>query len=169
MKFDEGQWRLLPGAQAVYPVSIVEVRTEPDALVISGYSRRVQVRNDYLEGTTITARFTSPMPNVIRVQLVHFKGHRGTLPVFDLDYALTNPAADIGCDGQQAWLKAGDLSVVVPAQGEWCFAFQRAQGSRSVHPGWQDVFARPTASTSRRDRLRPGRALRPVRQKRAVD
>jgi alpha-D-xyloside xylohydrolase len=125
MKFDEGQWRLLPGTLGVYPVSVVEVRTEPDALVVAGYSQRVQVRNDYLGGTTIMARFTSPLPNVIRVQLTHFKGRRESLPVFDLDYALTNAAAEIGRDDHRAWLKAGDLSVVVPTQGEWRFAFQR--------------------------------------------
>jgi alpha-D-xyloside xylohydrolase len=125
MKFDEGHWRLLPGTQAVYPVAIVDVRTEPDALVVTGYNRPVRGRWDYLDGSAITARFSSPMPDVIRVQLTHFKGRREPQPVFDLDYSLTNAAAIIGCDDQKAWLKAGKLAVETPVQGEWHITFRR--------------------------------------------
>ena len=87
MKFDQGAWRLLPGTAAVYPVTVVDVQIEPDALVVTGYDRSIQGRWSYLDGTSITARFTSPMPDVIRVQLTHFKGRRKRLPAFDLDYA----------------------------------------------------------------------------------
>ncbi|MEP7284590.1 MAG: alpha-xylosidase [Chloroflexota bacterium] len=125
MKFDQGQWRLLPGTTAVYPATIVEVRTERDALIISGYDHTIRTRGDYLEGTIITARFTSPMPDVIRVEFTHFKGRRERLPAFDLDYSLTNSAAITGCDEHNAWLKTGSLSVVVPLEGGWRFAFQR--------------------------------------------
>ncbi len=61
MKFDAGYWQLLPGTQAVYPLSVVDVQTEPDALVVTGYSREIRSRDDYLNGTIITARLTSPM------------------------------------------------------------------------------------------------------------
>jgi alpha-D-xyloside xylohydrolase len=125
MKFNEGQWRLLPGTEAIYPVTVVDVRTEPDALVVTGYDHEIHSRGSYLEGTTITARFSSPLANVIRVQLTHFKGRRERLPTFDLDYSLSNKSAEIGRDEQTAWLKAGSLSVVVPTAGEWRFAFLR--------------------------------------------
>lgn len=125
MKFDQGYWRTLPGTQAIYPVSIIDVKTEPDALIVTGYDHVIRSRGDYLAGTVITARFTSPMPDIIRVQLTHFKGQRPRLPVFDLNYALVNKAVSIGRDEQNAWLQAGCLSVVVPTQGEWRFAFHR--------------------------------------------
>ncbi|MBI5958365.1 MAG: alpha-xylosidase, partial [Chloroflexi bacterium] len=126
MKFNKGHWQILPGTEAIFPLSVVEVKVEQGALVITGYDRHIQGRWNYLDGTTITARFSSPMPNVIRVQLTHFKGRRERLPVLDLDYARTNPAVSTGQDEHQAWLKAGDLSVVAPTSGEWRFDFQRA-------------------------------------------
>ncbi len=125
MKFNWGHWNILPGTEAAYPATVTDVQVEPDALVVSGYSHTIRHRGDYLEGTLITARFSSPMPDVIRVQLTHFKGRREPQPAFDLDYALTNPAASAGRDEQQAWLNAGGLSVVVPTEGDWHFAFQR--------------------------------------------
>ena len=125
MKFNSGHWLLLPGTQAVTPVTVVDVVTEPDTLIVTGYSHQVRTRNDLLEGTIITARFSSPFPNVIRVQLTHFKGRQARLPVFDLDYASTNPTAASGRDEQSAWLNAGRLTVRVPLAGEWQYTFER--------------------------------------------
>jgi alpha-D-xyloside xylohydrolase len=125
MRFQQGHWRLLPGTVVVYPVSVVDVRVEPDALVLTGYDRAIRRRWDYLDGAAIAARFSSPVPNVIRVQLTHFKGRRERLPVLDLDYSLVNRAASTGRDERQAWLNAGNLSVAAPTEGEWRFAFHR--------------------------------------------
>src|SRR5689334_14140318 len=125
MKFDMGQWQLQPGTTAKYPLTVVDVEIEPDALTVTGYDRPVRWRSDYLDGAIITVRFTSPMPEVIRVQLTHFKGRRERLPVFDLDYTATNTAVSTGRDENTAWLKAGNLSVVVPTSGDWRFDFLR--------------------------------------------
>ncbi|MCI0714616.1 MAG: alpha-xylosidase, partial [Chloroflexi bacterium] len=64
-------------------------------------------------------------PNVIRVQLLHFKGRRERLPAFDLDYSLENPHATTGCDDTHVWLDAGGICVMVPKSGEWRYGFQR--------------------------------------------
>ncbi len=117
MKFDAGQWHLLPGTQAMYPVTNVQVQVEPDALVVIGFDREIHHRASYINGAVITARFTSPMPDVIRVQLTHFKGRREDLPVFDLDYERTNPQVSTGQDETHAWLKSGRLTVRVAAEG----------------------------------------------------
>lgn len=125
MKFNFGHWLLLPGVEAVYPVSMVDVRLEAQALVVTGYSHEVRSRNDLLEGTTITARFSSPAPDVIRVQLSHFKGRSERLPVFDLERGRANPEAATGSDETSAWLRAGRLGVRVPLKGEWRYDFER--------------------------------------------
>ena len=98
MKFDLGHWLLLPGTQAIYPVTVTDVTVDQQALIVTGYNHHVNGRGNLTDGITITARFTSPMPNVIRVQFTHFKGRRERLPAFDLDYALSNSNVDIGCD-----------------------------------------------------------------------
>lgn len=74
MKFDYGRWQLLPGTQAIYPLTIIEVKTDADSLTVSGYDHTIRTRDDYIHGTLITARFSSPIPDVLRIQWTHFKG-----------------------------------------------------------------------------------------------
>lgn len=125
MKFDNGYWNILPGTEAIFPKSITDVQLEPDSLTITGFDHTVTSRNDFVGGAVITARFTSPMPNVIRVQLTHFKGRRERLPAFDLDYERHNPQAATWRAGQTAGLNAGDLSVEVALNGGFGFTFRR--------------------------------------------
>jgi alpha-D-xyloside xylohydrolase len=125
MKFEHGHWEILPGTEAIYPRSVTDVRQENDALVVTGYDHVVDSRWSLLHGSIITARFSSPMPNVLRVQLTHFKGRREREPVFDLDYTQANPGVEIGRDDQHAWLTTGDLSVIVATEGEWQIMFER--------------------------------------------
>ncbi|MEP7292157.1 MAG: alpha-xylosidase [Chloroflexota bacterium] len=125
MKFEQGQWAILPGVEAIYPATIVNVEVDGDALVVTGYDHRIHHRSSYLHGTIITARFSSPLPGVLRVQYTHFKGRLPKLPAFDLDYSLSNAYAIIGRDDHSAWLDAGTLSVRVPLEGEWRIAFLR--------------------------------------------
>ncbi|MCC7451939.1 MAG: alpha-xylosidase [Anaerolineae bacterium] len=125
MKFDQGHWQLLPHTTAIYPVSVVDVQAEKDALTITAYDCAVQKRWDYLDGAILTVRFSAPMKHVVRVQVVHFKGQQPRLPVFDLDYSLSDPDVVTGCDDQRAWLTTGDLSVSVNRQGPWTVSFTR--------------------------------------------
>jgi alpha-D-xyloside xylohydrolase len=125
MKFNFGHWLLLPNTQAIYPVSVVDVQVEPDALVVTGYSREIRTRNDLLDGSIITARFSSPSPDVVRIQLTHFKGRQARIPIFDLDYDRKNPDISTGRDEHSAWLKTGQLTVQVPVEGEWQYGFLR--------------------------------------------
>jgi alpha-D-xyloside xylohydrolase len=111
--------------QAIYPLSVVDVQIEPEALIVTGYSHAVRSRNDLIDGTSITARFSSPFPNCIRVQLTHFKGRQTRLPVFDLDGTLSNSQVSVGRDEQNAWLKSGNLVVRAPVTGEWQYRFFR--------------------------------------------
>ena len=125
MKFEMGTWRLLPGTEAMYATTVVDVKVEADALVVTGYDRPIQGRWSYLDGRSITARFTSPMANVIRVELKHFRGRREQLPAFDLDYSARNANVSVGQDADHAWLKAGNLTVTVPTSGEWKVTYSR--------------------------------------------
>jgi alpha-D-xyloside xylohydrolase len=125
MKFNLGQWFLLPGTEAIHPVSVTDVKAEGDSLTLIGYSHQVHSRSSFIHGTIITARFTSPIPGVIRVQLTHHKGQRERLPAFDLDYSLRNTIAFTGCDDTHAWLDANGVRVIAPRSGEWRFDFER--------------------------------------------
>lgn len=142
MKFNWGHWELLPGTEAIFPATVVDVQIEPDALVVTGYNQPIQGRWSYLNGAVITARFSSPLPNVIRVQLTHFKGRQEHKPAFDLNYALSNPAVSIERSKHQVRLNSGSLSVVVPTEGEWRYVFERdGQPLTGSEPGAVGLFA----------------------------
>src|SRR5215213_4268438 len=104
MKFNLGQWSLQPNTEAIFPLTVTDIHMDDESLTVSGFSHQVQARWSFIHGTLITARFTSPMPNVIRVQLSHFKGRQERRPNFDLDYSLKNTTLEIGCDETTAWL-----------------------------------------------------------------
>jgi len=91
MKFTDGYWRTRPDVTAHYPVHVHEVEIEAgpahpvDALTVYGATRRLAHRGDTLNLALLTVRFSSPMPNVIRVQMAHHQGRRPARPAFDLD------------------------------------------------------------------------------------
>jgi len=127
MKFEQGLWRLLPDVQGIFPATVVDVRAEENALTIVGYDHEIEKRSHYLHGTVITARFTSPMPDVIRVQLTHHKGRLEAKPDFDLNNNVTNENVDIVKSENIAYLKTGNLCVDVPTEGgEWGDRFIRS-------------------------------------------
>ena len=43
MKFDQGHWRLLPGTQASYPMTIVDVQKDDHSLTITGFTTRFKI------------------------------------------------------------------------------------------------------------------------------
>jgi alpha-D-xyloside xylohydrolase len=153
MKFDHGHWASLPGVQAIYAATVTEVHLEPDALVVTFYDRNVNHRSDLLNGAIFTARFTAPMPEVIRVQWTHFKGIHKKQPELPLDYSRSNPAAETGVNEGQAWLRSGSLSVVVPARGQGQISFLREDHPlTSSQPGSAGLM-KVDSTTYFRDRL----------------
>jgi len=159
MKFELGHWMLLPGVDAIYPVSVQNVKTEDGALVVTGYSQQGRSRGELLGGSTITARFSSPMPDVIRIQLTHFKGKQPKGPMFDFDHAKVNAQAEAGQDEEKAWLRAGRLEVHVTkrlgASGfvPWGFTFFR-DGATLTGSGEHGVgLFRKDGETYLRERL----------------
>ena len=125
MKFENGHWQLLPDTQAISPASVFDVKAEAEALVVHATSLSSDSRANLIGGTIIEMRFTSPCPNVIRFQAVHFKGSEHRKPVFDLDYSQVNSAVETGSDDTRTWLKAGNITAFVPLRGSWRVDFER--------------------------------------------
>jgi hypothetical protein len=92
MKFTDGYWGFRSGVTPHFPVQVHDVVVEPDALVVYGPTRRLNHRGDTLNLGLLTVRFSSPMPDVIRVQLTHHKGQRPSAPTFALD---SQPTPDL--------------------------------------------------------------------------
>ena len=143
MKFTDGYWLMRPGVTPHYPVHVHEVEIEVDAtqstkaLTVYGPTKRLTGRGDTLNLPLLTARFSSPMPNVIRVQLFHHKGGRPRRPQFQL-YSGPAPQVDVHDDEQAATLTSGRLTVRVEKAGDWRIDF--LDGDRAItSSGWRGM------------------------------
>ncbi|MFO7635552.1 MAG: alpha-xylosidase, partial [Caldilinea sp.] len=121
MKFTAGYWTIRPDVTPFFPVQVHDVETDPDGLTIYALTKRVTHRGDTLNHPLVTIRLTSPLPNIVRVQIVHHKGRRPREPHFDL---FSQPApVDIHDDAQAATLTSGNLTVRVAKEGDWRIDF----------------------------------------------
>jgi alpha-D-xyloside xylohydrolase len=137
MKFTDGHWFMRSGVAPHYPVHVHEVEAEQDALTVYGPTRRVRYRGDTLDLPLLTVRFSSPMPNVIRVQIYHHKGGKPGKPEFQLKPQQT-PTIKIYNGKQAATLTSGRLTVRVEKAGDWHIAFM--DGERVVtSSGWRGM------------------------------
>jgi alpha-D-xyloside xylohydrolase len=129
MKFTDGFWLMRPGVTPIFPVQVHEVEVEPDALTVYGAPRRLAYRADTLDLPLLTVRFSSPMPNVVRVQICHHKGKLHKKPEFQLK-PQPAPKIEVHNDAQAATLTSGRLTVRVEKAGGWQITFN--DGDRVV-------------------------------------
>ncbi|MBN1992333.1 MAG: alpha-xylosidase [Anaerolineae bacterium] len=135
MKFTSGYWQMRPGVTPHYPVHVHTVGLEQKALVVYGPTRRLTHRGDTLNLPLLAVRLSSPMSNVIRVQLYHHKGAQPQKPEFQLK-AQPLPEVEICDDAQAATLSSGRLAVRVEKEGDWKIEFK--DGERVItSSGWR--------------------------------
>lgn len=126
-----------PGVTPHYPVQVQEVKAEPSSLTVYAATRRVAHRADTISLPLLTIRFTSPMANIIRVQVFHHKGQKPSKPFFPIN---TDPEAraEVYEDAQAATLTSGSLTVRVEKKGGWRVMFK--DGDRVItSSGWRGM------------------------------
>jgi len=122
MKFTNGVWLMRPGVTPFYPEQAYDVQTDADALIVHAPTKRIANRGHTLDLPVLTLRLSSPMPNVIRVQVCHFRGLRPRTPSFALQERPDTPV-QIRNDERAASLTSGRLAVRVPKTGDWSIEF----------------------------------------------
>jgi alpha-D-xyloside xylohydrolase len=137
MKFTDGYWQMRAGVTPHFPVHVHDVEIEPEALTVYAPTKRLTHRGDTLNLPLLTVRFSSPMPNVIRVQIYHHKGRRRKQPAFEL-HAQPAPEVALRDDPQAATLTSGRLTVRVEKVGDWRIEFN--DGDRVItSSGWRGM------------------------------
>src|SRR3972149_2432946 len=126
MKFTDGYWRMRPDVTPHFSTQVYDVETSADALTVYAPARRINHRGDTLNIAMLTVRFSSPMENVIRGQLAHFKGGKPPRPAFTLYPSPT--AVQIQDEEQAASLTSGRLTVRVQKGDTWRGAFLGGEG-----------------------------------------
>lgn len=137
MKFTDGYWHMRAGVTPHFPIQVHDVAIAPDALTVFGATKRLISRGDTLNLPLLTVRFSSPMPDVIRVTITHHKGRRPKQPAFEL---MPQPASTVVIhdDAQAATLTSGRLSVRVEKAGDWRIEFR--DGERVItSSGWRGM------------------------------
>lgn len=117
MKFTDGYWHMRADVTAHFAVAAHEIKVMPDSMVAHASTQRMTSRGDTLNQVPLSVRFSTPAPNVIRVQIYHHKGRNLRPPQFEL---FSQPVAtEIQDDVQAATLTSGDLTVRVQKKGDW--------------------------------------------------
>ena len=137
MKFTDGFWGFRPGVTPHFAVHVHDVETSADALTVYGTTKRLTHRGDTLNIGLLTVRFSSPLPNIIRVQITHHKGLRSTPPTFPLQPQPT-PDILIRNESQFVSLTSGNLTVRVDKGENWLVEYWH--GSRLLtQSGWRGM------------------------------
>ncbi len=137
MKFTDGYWHMRPGVTPHFAVQAHEVEVEDKALTVYAATKPLRGRGDTLNLPLLTVRFSSPMENVIRVQIVHHKGRQPRGPEFELKQQPT-PEVQITDDAAAATLTSGALTVRVAKGPDWRVEF--LDGDRVItSSGWRGM------------------------------
>ena len=118
MKFTDGYWQIRPGVEPIYAVHLHDVEISDEALTVYAATRRITHRGDTLNSALLTMRYSSPMENVIRVQIDHHQGVLPKKPDFRLNEGSPFPI-EIEHSPNAASLTSGELSVVEKKSQDW--------------------------------------------------
>jgi len=117
MIFTNGYWHVREGVSINNPMEIRDVRTDGSSVTVFAACRVIRHRGDTLNGALITVNYSSPMPDVICVKVLHHKGKKKTGPEFSINHS--DVKVDITEDENTASLTSGNLKVAVRKKDGW--------------------------------------------------
>ena len=127
MKFTAGYWNMRPDVKPLFPVQVLDVESDAAGMTVFARTKKSAGRFDTINQPLLTVRFSSPLPNVVRVQIVHHKGQVARHPHFEL-FEQPVPVA-VHDDEATATLTSGDLTVRV-TKDDWRVDFMH--GARII-------------------------------------
>jgi len=137
MKFTDGYWQMRSGVTPHFPTQVHSVITDAGSLTILAPTKRIEHRGDTLNLPMLTIRFSTPMENVIRVQVTHHKGGIPSGPRFKLNDTKA-PKPVIIEDEISTTLTSGMFNVCVQKQGDWLIEFKAGE-QVVTSSGWRGV------------------------------
>ncbi len=122
VKFSDGFWRDREGVNVYNAAKVYDLEIAKDAITAYAPYFDVVNRGQTLWGPLLTVRFTSPMPEVICVQVYHYKGKLNKGPAFDIQKD-ENTTVLMENNQNFACLKSGNISVRISKGEEWSLDF----------------------------------------------
>ena len=123
MKFHNGCWLLREGYGSFSPQQVYEIRKDEYELRLCAPTRKILKKGDTLDGVNLTILITAPMPEVIRVKVIHHRGVMKRTPEFPLDLTLARPI-EVRETDELVTVVNGSLSLVI-RKDDWSMEYQR--------------------------------------------
>ncbi|MDP4181519.1 MAG: alpha-xylosidase [Bacillota bacterium] len=137
MKFTDGFWLNREGINIYNAAKVYDMETDKDSITVYAPHLNVQDRGQTLMGPLLTVRFSSPMPDVICVQVYHYKGKADRGPRFDVQKD-ENIKVKIENNQDYALLKSGNLNVKIGKRDNWRIDF--CDNDRPLtNSGWKNM------------------------------
>lgn len=137
MKFTDGYWQIRAGMTAHYAAQVHEVEIDPGTLTVYAPTKKLVTRGDTLNLPMLTVRFSSPIENVIRVQMFHYTGGHPHHPEFILHDS--NTAQPVVADDEHfATLTSGQLSARVHKGSDWRVEYRAGEHTLTAST-WQGM------------------------------
>ncbi len=124
MKFYNGCWLLKEGWGCFSPKHVYEVHKKEGEVELCAPTAYIRGAGDTLGGINLSVRITAPMPEVIRVQVCHFKGVLQKGPRFDLGLPKEDRPLEVEETDRELCVKSGSLSLVIDKQN-WSMRYER--------------------------------------------
>lgn len=131
MKFSDGAWLWRSDVEPACVRNVIEHHVRDDVLELSVLDRLGREGVDRFEGVVLRVRVSSPMPDVIRVQVRHFEPHPSANFKFDLDTSLRS--GDVRIEDTPAALRytTGNTTLEIHKE-QWQMRFLRKGESRPI-------------------------------------
>ncbi|WP_274366003.1 alpha-xylosidase [Paenibacillus thermotolerans] len=122
MKFNDGYWQVKEGVHMQHPVDVRDVKIGADEVSVYSATRMIHRKGDTLNGTMLTAEFSSPIPNVMKVKWIHHAGKRQAGPYFDI-YASSDVKLDVSQTEEHVKVRSGGLTATIRKSPAWGLEF----------------------------------------------
>lgn len=124
MKFTNGYWLTRKEIEPIYAAEYGYHKAVGDTLVVYAPSTHIAHRGDSVNIPVLAVTFSSPMENVIKVSLEHFRGTQCAGPFFEKKQE--NPVIEITDNDEKICYRSGALTAVInKREKEWKVEFLR--------------------------------------------
>ncbi|WP_100407358.1 alpha-xylosidase [Bacillus solitudinis] len=112
MKFSDGQWLIREQYEVISPVEVHDVTKRSDSLTVFAPPKPIVNRSGELDTPLIEVKLSSPIADVIRVQIYHHKGKQIRGPHFAITNE-SNHVISIEEDDSSLRFKSGDVTATI--------------------------------------------------------
>jgi alpha-D-xyloside xylohydrolase len=116
MKFSNGQWMDKDGYTIYSPATARDIKREGKNLMVYAPYKAINHRGDTLNAPQLTYSLSSPIPDVIKITVYHYRDYEGTMPVFNNNES-EHEDFSIDINNEEGVLTSGKTSVKINRTG----------------------------------------------------